>query len=163
MYDEQLKHDLVSYASLLYQRGYAFGSAGNISVRLDESRILATPTGSSLGRLKADDLSVTDYKGTLVSGLPASKEIAFHLSLYTDPACNCVIHLHSTWTTLLSCQVTPETEQVIRPFTPYYVMKVKKVVVIPYYAPGSPELGVELGKWAKNAMSFCSRTTGRSS
>lgn len=160
MHDEQLKHDLVSYASLLYQRGYAFGSAGNISVRLDDARILATPTGSSLGRLKAGQLSVTNYGGKLISGLPTSKEIAFHLALYADPACNCVIHLHSTWTTLLSCQVTPETKEVIRPFTPYYVMKVKKVVVIPYYAPGSPKLGEDLGKWAGKCNVFLLQNHG---
>lgn len=160
MHDDQLRHDLVAYSSLLYKRGYAFGSSGNISVRLDNTRILATPTGSSLGRLKADELSITDYSGKLLSGPPPSKEIAFHLALYADPACNCIIHLHATWTTLLSCQVTPETKDVIRPFTPYYVMKIKNVVVIPYYAPGQPQLGIDLGKWAGKCNVFLLQNHG---
>lgn len=160
MNEKQLKQEFVEYASLLYKRGYAFGSAGNISIRLDDSRLLASPTGSSLGRLKADGISTLDYSGNLIEGSKPSKEIAFHLALYTDPKCNSIIHLHSTWSTLLSCQVTPETKEVIKPFTPYYVMKIKNVKVIPYYAPGSPQLGEEMGKWAGKCNVFLLQNHG---
>ena len=160
MHDDQLRHDLVAYSSLLYERGYAFGSSGNISVRLDNARILATPTGSSLGRLKEQELSLTDYSGKLLSGPPPSKEIAFHLALYADPECNCVIHLHATWTTLLSCQTPDSSKEVIRPFTPYYVMKVRNVVTIPYVAPGHPQLGKELGKWVGKCKVFLLQNHG---
>jgi hypothetical protein len=70
-------------------------TSGKISVRIDDSSILATSTGSCLGRLSADDLSVVDYNGIPLSGPPPSKEVQFHLALYTDPACGSDVHLHS--------------------------------------------------------------------
>ena len=60
MKDLEQKIQMVNVARSFYERGYTVGGAGNLSVRLDEKRILVTPTGSSLGRLVAKRLSVLD-------------------------------------------------------------------------------------------------------
>ncbi len=160
MNEQQLREQMVELCRSLYERGYAAGGAGNVSVRIDEDAILATPTGSCLGRLKADELSKVDYLGKAISGLKPSKEVRFHLALYQDPACNAVVHLHSTWTTRLSCIRDLDTEMIIRPFTPYYVMKIGKVELIPYYPPGDEALAEELGRWAGRRHAFLLQNHG---
>ncbi len=160
MKEQELREQMVSLSRSLYERGYAAGGAGNISVRVDENTILATPTGSCLGRLKADELSLVDFKGNLLSGLKPSKEVKFHLALYADRACESVVHLHSTWTTLLSCREDIDPDEIIRPFTPYFVMKIGKVELIPYYPPGDDALAVELGKWAGKRNAFLLQNHG---
>ena len=160
MREQQLREEVVSLGRSLYQRGYAAGGAGNLSVRVDEHHILATPTGSSLGRLRSQDLSLVDTQGTHLSGLKPSKEVRFHLALYADSACNAVVHLHSTWTTLLACRADIDPQQIIRPFTPYYVMKLGKVELIPYYPPGDDALTRELGRWAGRRHAFLLQNHG---
>ncbi|MDH3000576.1 aldolase [Chelonobacter oris] len=154
-HEKQQKIDLVNLARSLFERGYSVGGAGNISVRLDNNRFLVTPTGSSLGRLQADDLSVLDSDGNLLEGKKPSKESVFHLAIYKrNPACHAIVHLHSTYLTALSCLAGLDTENAIKAFTPYYVMRVGKLPVIPYYRPGSPEIARELSERALDAKAF---------
>ena len=160
MTEQELRIQMVELCSSLYERGYAAGGAGNISVRIDESSILATPTGSCLGRLKVDELSVVDFNGRTISGPAPSKEVRFHLALYENPGCGSVVHLHSTWTTLLSCRADLDAQEIIRPFTPYFVMKIGKVELIPYYPPGDNALAEELGKWAGKRTAFLLQNHG---
>ncbi|MEN2829512.1 3-oxo-tetronate 4-phosphate decarboxylase [Mannheimia haemolytica] len=82
MTEQEQKIEMVNLARSLFERGYTVGGAGNLSVRLDENRILVTPTGSSLGRLEADRLSVLDMQGNVLSGDKPSKESVFHLAMY---------------------------------------------------------------------------------
>ncbi len=160
MREQQLRQEMVELSRSLYERGYAAGGAGNISVKVDENTILATPTGSCLGRLHADELSLVDFDGNLLSGKKPSKEVKFHLALYADPTCESVVHLHSTWTTLLACREDIDPEEIIRPFTPYFVMKIGKVELIPYYPPGDDALAEELGKWAGKRNAFLLQNHG---
>ena len=153
--EKQQKIDLVNLARSLFERGYSVGGAGNISVRLGNNRFLVTPTGSSLGRLKSDDLSVLDLDGNLLEGKKPSKESVFHLAMYQrNPECNAIVHLHSTYLTALSCLENLNPENAIRAFTPYYVMRVGKLPVIPYYRPGSPEIARELSERALDGKAF---------
>ncbi|MGV6987889.1 3-oxo-tetronate 4-phosphate decarboxylase [Testudinibacter sp. P80/BLE/0925] len=153
--EQQLKQELVQLARSLYERGYSVGGAGNISVRLSGNRFLVTPTGSSLGRLKAEDLSVLDSDGNLLEGKKPSKESVFHLAMYQrNPECNAIVHLHSTYLTALSCLDGLDSDNAIKAFTPYYVMRVGKLAVIPYYRPGSPEIARELSARALDGKAF---------
>jgi len=155
MTELEQKQQLVELAKSFYQRGYSVGGAGNLSVRLDENRILVTPTGSSLGRLDADRLSVLDMQGNVLSGDKPSKEYVFHLALYQqNPKCNAIVHLHSTYLTALSCLDGLDQDNAIKAFTPYYVMRVGKLQVIPYYRPGSPEIARELSERALTGKAF---------
>ncbi|WP_439234251.1 3-oxo-tetronate 4-phosphate decarboxylase [Lonepinella koalarum] len=155
MTELEQKQQLVELAKSFYQRGYSVGGAGNLSVRLDDNRILVTPTGSSLGRLDADRLSVLDMQGNVLSGDKPSKEYVFHLALYQqNPKCNAIVHLHSTYLTALSCLDGLDQDNAIKAFTPYYVMRVGKLQVIPYYRPGSPEIARELSERALTGKAF---------
>lgn len=155
MTEIEQKQQMVALARSLYERGYSVGGAGNLSVRLDDNRILVTPTGSSLGRLDPDKLSVLDMQGNLLSGSKPSKEYVFHLEMYQkNPTCQAVVHLHSTYLTALSCLEGIDSENAMRAFTPYYVMRVGKLQVIPYYRPGDINIARELGERALTGKAF---------
>lgn len=147
--------ELVELARSLYQRGYSVGGAGNISCRIGQDRILITPTGSSLGRLKPESLSLVDLDGKKISGYEPSKEVFFHLALYqNNPACNAVVHLHSSYLTALSCIQNLDPKNAIRPFTPYYVMRIGALQIIPYYPPGDKQIAQQLAQRANTGNAF---------
>ena len=155
MTEQQLREQMVTLARSMFERGYATGGAGNLSLKLPDGNFLATPTGSSFGRLVADRLSVVDIEGKHLSGDRPSKEVAFHLAIYKNkPECNAIVHLHSTYLTALSCLQGLDPENAIAAFTPYYVMRVGKLPVVPYLRPGDPRIAEELAKLAKNSRAF---------
>ncbi|MHC6529823.1 MULTISPECIES: 3-oxo-tetronate 4-phosphate decarboxylase [unclassified Vibrio] len=155
MTEQQLREQMVSLARSMFERGYATGGAGNLSVKLPDGTFLTTPTGSSFGRLNADTLSVVDIDGQHLSGDRPSKEIAFHLAIYRNqPACNAIVHLHSTYLTALSCLEGLDPNNAIRPFTPYYVMRIGQLPVIPYLRPGDPQIATELANRAADYRAF---------
>ena len=134
---------------------YATGGAGNISVKLDDNRFLATPTGSSFGRLNPESLSVVDRDGRHIAGDKPSKEVSFHLQIYKNRAsANAIVHLHSTYLTALSCLNGLDKSNAIRAFTPYYVMRVGKLPVVDYFNPGDPQIGIELAKLAHDHRAY---------
>lgn len=141
MTETQLREEMTALAASLFNRGFSSGSGGNMSARLPSGSVLATPTGACLGRLAPARLSALSPSGELLSGDPPSKECAFHLKIYeARPECGAVVHLHSTYATALSCCKDLNPADVLRPFTPYYVMQIAPLPLVPYYKPGSPEL-----------------------
>lgn len=155
MTEQQARQQLIDIASSLFQRGYATGSAGNISLLLDDNTILATPTGSCLGRLQPNDLSKLTLSGEFISGKKPSKEVKFHLGLYNNNSkCKAVVHLHSLYLTALSCLQDLNHQNAIKPFTPYVVMRMGNVPVIPYYKPGDIRIATDLASLALNHQAF---------
>lgn len=155
MRDIVQKELMVKLGHSFYERGYTVGGAGNLSVRLDNNRVLVTPTGASLGRLEIDSLSVLDMEGNLLEGAKPSKESVFHLAIYKqNPNCKAIVHLHCTYLTALSCLDNLNPENAISAFTPYYVMRVGQLQVIPYYRPGSPRIAEELSQRALTGKAF---------
>lgn len=151
MSEAQLRQDLVRYARSLYERGYSSGGAGNISLKLPDGNVLATPTNSSFGDLNAEELSKVSMEGELLSGQKASKEVLMHLVMYRQrPQCGGIVHLHSPWLTALSCLPDLNHENALPPITPYYVMRVGKLPVVRYIRPGSPVIADEVEKLAAN-------------
>jgi len=140
-----MRRQIVTYARSLFDRGFVVGSAGNISVKMEDGTFLSTPTGSSFGRLTEEEVSHFDQSGKLLAGKTPTKEIFLHLACYeVHPDAQAVVHLHSTYSTLLAsleglCDGMP-----IRPFTPYFVMKVGGVGVLPYRKPGDRCLGDDI-------------------
>ena len=140
---------LVERGRSLYDRGYAHGSSGNLSTRVDGG-ILITPTGSSLGRLDPAKISKVDDKGANVSGDPPSKESFLHLAMYAErPDARAIVHLHCTCAVAVSCMVHENTRDVLPPLTAYYVMRVGKLPLIPYFRPGDKALAEAVRKEAK--------------
>ncbi|KHS95264.1 aldolase [Pectobacterium brasiliense] len=153
--EQRARAEMVKLGASFFKRGYATGSAGNLSLLLDDGTLLATPTGSCLGELDAERLSKVSLSGEWISGDKPSKEVSFHLSIYrNDPDCKAIVHLHSTYLTALSCLEGLDTQDAIKPFTPYVVMRVGKVPVVPYYRPGDARLGEDLAKLASRYKAF---------
>jgi 3-dehydro-4-phosphotetronate decarboxylase len=131
---------IVRLSKSLFDRGLTPGSSGNISVRLDDG-YLFTPTNACLGFLETDRLSKLDTAGHHVSGDPPTKELPLHFGVYeARPQARAVVHLHSTYATLLSCLADVDADDAIPPITPYVVMRVGRVPVAPYTMPGSAEV-----------------------
>ncbi|MFM4775177.1 aldolase [Aeromonas veronii] len=155
MTEQALRNTMVMLGASLFERGYATGGAGNLSAKLPDGTLLATPTGSSLGRLDPTRLSTVSMRGEHLGGDRPSKEVAFHLAIYhNNPDCQAVVHLHCTHLTALSCLEGLDPTNVIRPFTPYYVMRVGQLPLIPYYKPGDVRIAEELGRRAPDGNAF---------
>lgn len=145
LHEDDPRMQMTDLGASLFRRGFAVGGAGNLSARLPDGNILVTPTNACLGRLIPERLSKLTPDGELLEGDKPTKEAAFHLMFYRrDPKCGAVAHLHSTHLTALSCLNGLNPDNVLEPFTPYYVMKVGRLMLIPYYRPGSPKLGEEM-------------------
>ena len=78
----------------------------------------------------------------------------FHLAVYENSDANAVIHLHSTFLTALSCLKDLDPENVLRPVTPYVVMKAGEIPLIPYYKPGSVMIAKDIAKVADDHRAF---------
>ena len=140
--EAQAREEICRVGQSLFDRGYVHATAGNISVRLEDG-FLITPTDACLGFLEPAELALLDSQGQQLSGKRASKTLALHRKIYeaSDHAlgswpAQCVIHTHSTHCVALSLSATgPE---LLPPITPYFVMKVGHVPLIPYFRPGDP-------------------------
>jgi ribulose-5-phosphate 4-epimerase/fuculose-1-phosphate aldolase len=140
MSESTLRDQLVERGKSLYDRGYAHGSSGNLSAKV-EGGILITPTGSSLGRLDPARISKVDEAGKHVSGDPPSKESFLHLAMYAErPDARAIVHLHCTCAVAVSCLVHENPRDVLPPLTAYFVMRVGKLPLIPYFRPGDRAL-----------------------
>jgi 3-dehydro-4-phosphotetronate decarboxylase len=124
----------------LFERGYVHATAGNISVRLpDGEGFLITPTDACLGFLAPQDLAWVATDGTHRAGLRPSKTLALHRRIYEEsPDAHCVLHTHSTHLVALTLQGVWRAEAILPPITPYFVMKVGPVPLVPYHRPGDP-------------------------
>ena len=141
MTETEARDEICRVGKSLFDRGYVHATAGNISVRLDDG-FLITPTDACLGFLEPAQLARLDAQGQQTGGLPASKTIALHTAIYRatarfDAQTRCVIHTHSTHCVALTLQ--PTGPELLPPITPYFVMKVGHVPVVPYHRPGAPE------------------------
>ena len=136
-----LRHEIVRLSKSLFERGFAVGTAGNISAAVEDG-FLVTPTNSCLGFLEPDRISKLDRDWRHVSGDKPSKEVFLHRAFYeTRRSTGAVVHLHSTCATALSCLSGIDPEDCIPPLTPYVVMRVGAVRLVPYVRPGDEKAG----------------------
>lgn len=139
--ETQLRQEICRVGRSLFERGYAHATAGNISARLPDGYLI-TPTDACLGFLEPDRLSKIGGNGIQISGDRASKTLALHSKIYgADPAAGCIIHTHSTHLVSLSLAGVWTRNDIVPPITPYYVIKVGHVPLIPYHRPGDPAVG----------------------
>jgi 3-dehydro-4-phosphotetronate decarboxylase len=140
MTETQARGEICRVARSLFERGYVHATAGNISVRLaGEAGFLITPTDACLGFLQPDRLAHVGPDGIQHSGDRASKTLALHRRIYaSDAEAHCVIHTHSTHLVALTLAGVWSAADIVPPITPYYVMKVGHVPLIPYHRPGDP-------------------------
>ena len=143
-----LRQEICRVGRSLFERGHVHATAGNISVRLpDGDGYLITPTDACLGHLQPDRLARVDEAGEQVSGDRASKTLALHRRIYAAAAdAHCVLHSHSSHLVAMTLQITTEqraaaADALLPPITPYFVMKVGRVPLLPYHRPGDPAVG----------------------
>ena len=132
------REEICRVGKSLFDRGYVHASAGNISVRT-EAGFLITPTDACLGTLDASRLAEVDAQGEQIGGDRASKTLALHRAIYAAaPDVRCVLHTHATHLVALTLAGVWDADDIVPPITPYYVMKVGHVPLVPYHRPGDP-------------------------
>jgi 3-dehydro-4-phosphotetronate decarboxylase len=138
--EARLREEIAAFGVLLTSQGLAHGSTGNISVRLDDGWLL-TPTNSRLGRLDPARIAKLDAEGRHVEGDAPSKEAFLHRCVYEMRAgARAIVHLHSTHSVAVSCLAGIDHDDVLPPLTAYYVMRVGRLPLIPYFPPGDERL-----------------------
>jgi 3-dehydro-4-phosphotetronate decarboxylase len=138
--DAKPREAICRLGASIFARGLTAGSSGNISVRLSDGWLM-TPTNASLGRLDPARLSKLDDDGRLTAGDAPTKESFLHRVMYEERAkTGAVIHLHSTHSVAVSCLADIDPADVLPPITAYYVMRVGRLPLVPYYRPGDMAL-----------------------
>lgn len=146
--ESRVRDEICRIGASLYQRGYTVGSAGNISARLDDGWLI-TPTDACLGFLDPAAIAKVNDRGEQVSGERASKTLTLHRRIYeASPATRAVVHTHSTYLVALSLAGVPVGDSILPPITPYQVMKVGRVPLIPYARPGDPQVAEQVAALA---------------
>ena len=155
MTEAEAREEICRVGKSLFDRGYVHATAGNISVRLGAAAgggFLITPTDACMGFLDPARLARLDANALQLSGDRASKTMALHAHIYAaamrfDADTRCIIHTHSTYCVALSLQYVDQSSralaqspELLEPLTPYFVMKVGHVPLMPYHRPGDPAL-----------------------
>ena len=136
--EEEHRRDLCTVGRWLHQRGYTPSTDGNVSLRLDPRRILASPTGISKGMMEPDDLVITDLQGNKISGRRnPSSELAMHLLIYRRrPDVFAICHAHPPVATGYAAAGMALNQALLSEC----VMALGAVPVARYGTPGTPEL-----------------------
>ena len=145
MTESKARDQLASLGRSMFERGLSFGSAGNLSVRLEDGWLM-TPTNVSLGRLDPARLSRLDNQARHVGGDPPTKEAQLHLAMYgARKSAGAVVHLHATHSVAISCLADVDLDDALPPITAYFVMRIGRLRLLPYFPPGDPCLAVAIG------------------
>ena len=140
MSDAASREAVCRLGASIFARGLTFGSSGNISQRVEDGWLM-TPTNVSLGELDPARLSKLDDEGRLVSGDPPTKEGFLHRVMYEGRRdAQAVVHLHSTHSVAVSCLADIDPADVLPAITAYYVMRVGRLPLVPYFPPGDTRL-----------------------
>ncbi len=143
--EHRAREAIARLGASLHARGYAHGSAGNISLRLDDGRVLITPGDACLGTLDPARLALVGADGVQQAGDRASKTLVLHRRIHAArPAVRCVLHTHSTHLVALSLAGVWREDAVLPPITPYQVMKVGAVPLLRYRVPGDAAVADEV-------------------
>lgn len=140
--ESALREQICMLARSMFERGLTGGSTGNISARTPDGGLLVSPTGTSFGRLDPGRLSQFDAEGHLVGGDSPTKEMPLHSAFYdTRSTAGAVVHLHSCHSVALSMMPDADEENFLPPLTPYALMQLGRVKLLPVFLPGDPAMG----------------------
>lgn len=140
--ETDLREQICLLAKSMFDRGLTGGSTGNISARTGDGGLLVSPTGTSFGRLDPGRLSRFDASGRQIEGDAPTKEMPLHAAFYdTRGSAGAVVHLHSCHAVALSLMPEVDEDNFLPPLTPYAIMKLGRVKLLPYFRPGDPAMG----------------------
>lgn len=138
----RLRDQIALFGKSLFDRGLTPGSSGNISAQLSDGTLLITPTGSSMGFLDPARISHLAGDMSYLSGDKPTKEIPLHSAFYsTRQTTGAVVHLHSTHAVALSMLPDTDPDNALPALTPYAIMRLGKVQLLPFFLPGDPAMG----------------------
>ena len=140
--ESRLREQMCLMAKSMFDRGLTGGSTGNISARTEDGGLLVSPTGTSFGRLDPARLSRFDAAGNFLAGDAPTKEMPLHSAFYeTRSKTGAVVHLHSCHSVALSMMPDVNADNFLPPLTPYAIMKLGKVKLLPFFLPGDAAMG----------------------
>ncbi|QNI30936.1 class II aldolase/adducin family protein [Alloacidobacterium dinghuense] len=146
--DRELRRQLTRFSKWMYRLGFAPGTSGNLSARLDSERILATPTGCSKYLLRASDMVIVDLNGKLLSGSRnVTSEIGMHLAVYDSRQdVQAVVHAHPPIATAFaSCGMALDM-----PLCAELLMTLGKIPLAAYATTGTDEVGASLAPYVRD-------------
>ncbi|HUY15620.1 MAG TPA: class II aldolase/adducin family protein [Terriglobia bacterium] len=136
--EDELRREIIEIGRWLHQFGYVTGFDGNVSARLDNRRILCTPTTICKGMMAVDDLIIVDYEGKKISGRRnVTSEIAMHLLIYKRrPDVHGVVHAHPPTATGYAAAGLSLNKALVSEV----VLSLGCIPLARYGTPGTPEL-----------------------
>ena len=140
--EQQHRADICVAGRWMYERGYIVACEGNLSVRLDDDRVLTTPTCMNKGMLAPDDLVIIDLEGRHVSGdRKASSELAMHLLFYRmRPDVRSICHAHPPTATGFAVAGRALDQALL----PEVIVGLGQIPLVKYGTPGTPELSAAI-------------------
>lgn len=140
--EHHLRREIIRCGALLHTSGFIAATDGNLSVRLDDNRVLVTPTGMSKGMMKTSDLVIVDMEGRKLKGRrEVTSEIGMHLLVYRmRPDVNAVVHAHPRTATGFAAAGIALNQ----PLVCEVVIGLGQIPLAPYGTPGTPELAETL-------------------
>jgi L-fuculose-phosphate aldolase len=146
--EEQHSLEICIAGRWLYERGYIVACEGNLSVRLDENRILNTPTCMNKGTLSPEDLVITDLNGAHISGKrKVSSEVAMHLLFYRmRPDVQAICHAHPPTATGFAVAGRALDQALL----PEVIIGLGQIPLVHYATPGTPELSAAIEPFVPN-------------
>jgi L-fuculose-phosphate aldolase len=141
-FEEESRNDLVRFSRWLSRLGFAPGTSGNLSVRLDQDRLLITPTGVSKALVRRADMVIVDLQGHLLCGTRrATSEVGMHLAIYENRTdVRAVIHAHPPIATAFACSGRALDEMLCQES----VMTVGRIPLAAYATTGTDEVATSL-------------------
>ena len=145
--EEQIRADIVEAGRRLYARGFIASNDGNISARIDDSRIITTPKSVSKGFMTPDMMVIVDYDGTKVSGdRDASTELPMHVEIYQNrPDAHAVVHAHPPTATGFAVAGIPLTRAVLAEV----ITTLGSIPIAAYGTPSTAELPEAVRRYIK--------------
>src|SRR6267378_2326197 len=140
--EDHLRREICKVGQWMYERGHIVACEGNLSVRLEDGRILTTPTCMNKGMLAPEDLVVTDLEGRQLSGQRKfSSELAMHLLFYNmRPDVNAICHAHPPTATGFAVAGRGLDQALL----PEVIVGLGRIPLVRYATPGTPELSAAL-------------------
>ncbi|RFC62759.1 aldolase [Fulvimarina endophytica] len=140
--EASLRESICTFAHSLHARGLTHGSTGNISARTEDGGLIVTPTGSSFLDLDPARLTTFDASGNQICGDKPTKELPLHRAFYeTRHGSGAIVHLHSCHSVALSMMPDTDEDDFLPPLTPYPIMLLGRVKLLPFFVPGDPAIG----------------------
>jgi L-fuculose-phosphate aldolase len=136
--EREYRQDIVDVGRMVWQKGWVAANDGNISIRLDQDRVLCTPTQVCKGMMQPDDMIVCDMKGNKISGTrERTSEILMHLTVYNlRPDIRSVLHAHPP----VATGYAAAGRSLNLALLPEVVIGLGCVPLAAYGLPGTPEL-----------------------